>query len=251
MSSPFYVSDDEDDNTESWKVNPKKNFFDECYDNNDQFKQKIDEISRLQNSVLSSSKFCNQIINDSENIGALTSQELSEQREQLKRIEQNMNSLDANLNISQKHINSLKTFFGSVTNYFSTSRKNSLPANSSNSIKINSLPKIQDDDNDISKSTRNQMSQALKSNPIIKLDSASTIINEKKILKKKEFDSIFDQNLDDMSGGMNRLKEMALNMNQELDSQNYMLDNYLYKVDNTGNKLTEQNKQMKKILGGK
>ena len=46
-------------------------------------------------------------------------QELLRQGEQLKRTEQKLDTINADLSVSQKHINSIKSVFGGVKNYFS------------------------------------------------------------------------------------------------------------------------------------
>ena len=48
-------------------------------------------------------------------------QELLRQGEQLRRTEQKLDKINADLTVSQKHINSIKSVFGGLKNYFSKS----------------------------------------------------------------------------------------------------------------------------------
>ena len=55
-------------------------------------------------------------------------------------------------------------------------------------------------------------------------------------------------NIDDVHEGVNRLKKLALQMNQELESQKPLTDRLATKIDVLNNDVTKKNKDMKTIL---
>ena len=59
------------------------------------------------------------MVDDSARVGADTARELLTQREKLERTEQRLDDMNTNLRVSQKHIQSIKSVFGSIKNYFS------------------------------------------------------------------------------------------------------------------------------------
>jgi synaptosomal-associated protein 29 len=57
-----------------------------------------------------------------------------------------------------------------------------------------------------------------------------------------------DDNLDLMSSGLGRLKNLATDLNEEIESQNDLLDRINDKVMDTDDSLWHQQKQIKRIL---
>ena len=57
-----------------------------------------------------------------------------------------------------------------------------------------------------------------------------------------------DDNLDLMIGGLGRLKNLAVNLNEEIETQNDLLDRINDKVMDTDDTLWHQQKQIKRIL---
>ena len=57
-----------------------------------------------------------------------------------------------------------------------------------------------------------------------------------------------DENLDMMSDGLGRLKNLAVGLNEEIDAQNDLLDRINDKVMDTDDTLWHQQKQIKRIL---
>lgn len=62
------------------------------------------------------------------------------------------------------------------------------------------------------------------------------------------FSHQLDQNLDDMRGNLSRLKNLALDLNQEIDSQNDLIDDISNRVDDVDVKIGKQNKDMNRLL---
>ena len=61
-------------------------------------------------------------------------------------------------------------------------------------------------------------------------------------------DDVLDQNLEEMSMGLSRLKGLAQNLNTELEEHNEIIDRLDDKTSNTQWRVDKQNKDMSKIL---
>lgn len=68
---------------------------------------------------------------------------------------------------------------------------------------------------------------------------------------KGTFDQQLEKNLDEMCGSLSRLKGLATDLQQEIESQNEILDNMNYKMEDVDLKINKQNKEMNKLLGKK
>lgn len=55
--------------------------------------------------------------------------------------------------------------------------------------------------------------------------------------------------LEEMSSGVNRLKDLAVGLGDEISAQNDQLDRIAPKVDRADTKIRDQNRQMRHILG--
>ncbi|XP_040166655.1 synaptosomal-associated protein 29-like [Anopheles arabiensis] len=62
------------------------------------------------------------------------------------------------------------------------------------------------------------------------------------------FSHQLDQNLDEMRGNLSRLKNLALDLNQEIDSQNDLIDDISDRVEDVDVKIGKQNKDMNRLL---
>lgn len=65
------------------------------------------------------------------------------------------------------------------------------------------------------------------------------------------FNQQLDRNLEDMCDSLSRLKGLAIDLNQEIDTQNDLIDDISNKVDDVDVKIGKQNREMFKILGKK
>lgn len=66
-----------------------------------------------------------------------------------------------------------------------------------------------------------------------------------------KFSERLDRNLDSMADSLSRLKNLAIDLNVEIDDQNDLIDDITGKVEDTDIKIEKQNKQMYKILNSK
>ncbi|KAF8796110.1 Synaptosomal-associated protein 29 like protein [Argiope bruennichi] len=82
-------------------------------------RQLLEERRRIEERTLQSTNNSLGLLHESEQVGILTAEELVKQREQLQNIEENLDIINSTMRTSQKHINSLKSIFGGIKNYFS------------------------------------------------------------------------------------------------------------------------------------
>lgn len=73
----------------------------------------------IENRTIQSTERSISLLRDSEQIGIATAEELMRQREQLERTDKRLDEINSTLRFSQKHINGIKSVFGSLKNYLS------------------------------------------------------------------------------------------------------------------------------------
>ncbi|XP_022256998.1 synaptosomal-associated protein 29-like [Limulus polyphemus] len=90
-------------------------------DNNVDLKrqQLLDERRKIQERTIQSTQSSLGLIHESEQIGIATAEELDKQGEKLHNIERKVDDINSTMRISQKHLTSMKSLFGSIKNYFS------------------------------------------------------------------------------------------------------------------------------------
>ncbi|CAF3501275.1 unnamed protein product [Rotaria socialis] len=194
------------------------------------------------------------LINESETVGVNTAAELIEQREKLENIEKRCDGIDANLvkNIekrcdgidanlvsAQQNINKLNSIFGGIKNYFHPP-KSSMPKSAS----------------------QPQLSNAAKKKTAVVQQAAATAINTRPTNLNNDTDTYFgkarsgmddieretEDGLHDVHQGVNRLKLLALQMNEELESQKPLTDRVGIKINHLNDSVNKKNKDMKNIL---
>lgn len=100
------------------------------------FKHQIEE------KTLESSKQSLRLLKESERIGTSTGAELARQRKQLETTEEHLDSINNTLDSSQKHINGIKSVFGSLKKgmfgkRIKTLKRSKTTTNSINSVEVN------------------------------------------------------------------------------------------------------------------
>ena len=81
----------------------------------------------IENRTVQSTERSISILRDTEQIGISTAEELARQREQLEKTDKRLDEINATLRFSQKHINSIKSVFGSLKNFVSGKTDASAP----------------------------------------------------------------------------------------------------------------------------
>ncbi|KAM7343244.1 synaptosomal-associated protein 29kDa [Cochliomyia hominivorax] len=207
------------------------------------------------------------LLYETEEVGKATAVELAKQREQLERTAKQLDDINASLRFSQRHLNGLKSVFGGLKNYLSGNRDQQPPpaantnnANTGRSSSFSHIP--QTVDNSKSTNSMNNMGPTAKSptekydnHPISRLRDDSSgqqqRMQQQQQRRNNPFEAQLEANLEEMCGNLSRLKGLATDLGQEIESQNELLDNMNYKIEDVDIKLSKQNKDIHKLLGKK
>lgn len=194
------------------------------------------------------------MLRETEEVGVATAVELSKQRDQLENTSRQLDEISSTLRFSQKHLNGLKSFFGGLKNYLSGNRD--VPSRMTNVSP--SGGKLSDEEKNQQSPTPMSPDELYNTHPINRLrnengvgGSAGHLQTQASAGSKPAFNQQLDQNLDEMCGSLSRLKGLAIDLKSEIDTQNDLLDNMNYKIEDVDIKMGKQNKEMNKILGKK
>lgn len=129
-SKNLFVEDDIDD--ETFLKNSRRtviNYEQPSVMNNPEMQRQtyMDRKQAIEDRTLQSTERSISILRDSEQIGIATAEELMRQREQLEKTDKRLDEINATLRFSQKHINGIKSVFGSLKNYLSGKNDQQLP----------------------------------------------------------------------------------------------------------------------------
>lgn len=252
--NPFFaLEDDIDDETFLRSAPPRASPYANHYANFDndleqRHQQLIQRRKEIEDRTIQSSKNSISLLRDSEQIGAATAEELIKQREQLERTEKRLDDINSTLRFSQKHIQGIKSVFGSLKNYLSgksldapipstkLSESSSSGSVSSSAALSNSLDQVQ--------------TNMASTHPSLKLKGLLED-DEDDLRPNSATDSvskILEKNLDEMSGSLARLKGLAIGLSEEIGSQNDLIDNITDKAERADIMLQKQNKDMAHLL---
>ena len=241
--------DDIDDNTflknsrNNFNANPQSGsgYYDDYESEMEQQRQIFEQKKReIENRTLSSTHRSIGLIRETEQVGVATAEELSRQREQLEKTSGRLDEINTTLRFSQKHLNGLKSVFGGLKNYLSG--KSDAPAAS---------PRMTPATSGSNLSSRDQIPQRTAddmyaSHPTTRLRGG--LQSQSMPRMGAGFQQQLDSNLDEMSNGLARLKNLAIDLNQEIDTQNDLIDDITDKTEVVGGKITKQNKEINRML---
>ncbi|KAK6476307.1 synaptosomal-associated protein 29-like [Huso huso] len=213
------------------------------------------EVMRTAQSAVDSSQRSVSLIYESEKVGSETAEELIRQGEALKRTERMVDNMDQDLKTSQRHINSIKSVFGGLVNYFKPKPETKPPPEQPPDYK----PSSRLQDALVHSKEQEQNYQASHPN-LRKIDTGgfgagasadfSSSQSSNGYPKNKQLMTAhqqLDNNLDDMAAGLSRLKNLGLGLQTEIDSQDLILDRLTGKVDNMDLKIRATDQQLKKL----
>ncbi|KAF6730078.1 Synaptosomal-associated protein 29 [Oryzias melastigma] len=251
--NPFADDDDEED------FKPKSRGFDDDPDDGlteAQRRQRYlqQEVMRTAQSAVDSSHRSLGLIYESEKMGVETAEELVRQGEALRRTDKMLDNMDQDLKTSQTHINSIKSVWGGIVNYFKSKPETKPP---------NEEPKAYQANERLQSALSNSREYEDKyqaSHPSLrKLDTSgfgATASVERSSSRQngypqnqhlREAHQTLDNNLDEMCGGLARLKNLGLGLQSEIDSQDDSIGSLLNKVDKMDVKISSTNQQIKKL----
>ncbi|XP_054467284.1 synaptosomal-associated protein 29 [Anoplopoma fimbria] len=252
--NPFADDDDEED------FRPKRRGFDDDPDDSGmsepERRQRYlqQEVMRTAQSAVDSSHRSLGLIYESEKIGVETAEELVRQGEVLKRADKMVDNMDQDLKTSQKHINSIKSVWGGVVSYFKGKPETKPPPEEPKAYQANDRLQT------AMSSSREQEDKYQASHPNLRKletggfgasasvdDSSSGQNGYPKNKHLREAHQTLDKNLDEMCGGLSRLKNLGLGLQSEIDDQDDSIDSLMNKVDKMDVKIQNTNQQIKKL----
>ncbi|KAH8254803.1 hypothetical protein KR032_012301 [Drosophila birchii] len=193
------------------------------------------------------------LLYETQEVGKATAVELAKQREQLEKTSHQLDEISSTLRFSQRHLNGLKSVFGGLKNYLAGNRD---PASTAAGSPTTSLSSQEANSNiDLGAcggaSPPDPLSPADRydNHPVSRLrgDPSSTYQSQQR-LAANPFQAQIDANLEDMCSNLSVLKMMATDLGGEIESQNELLDNMNYKIEDVDMKMNKQNKDMSKLL---
>ncbi|XP_034396835.1 synaptosomal-associated protein 29 [Cyclopterus lumpus] len=253
--NPF-AEDEEDD------FRPKRREFDDDDDDDDPGDSGLSEPERRQRhlqqqvmrtaqSAVDSSHRSLGLIYESEKIGVDTAEELVRQGEVLKRTDKMMDNMDQDLKTSQKHIDGIKSMWGGLVNYFRAKPETKPPPEEPKAYQANDRLQT------AMSSSRGHEDKYQASHPNLrKLDTGGFGASDDGSSGKngypqnrhlREAHQTLDNNLDEMCGGLSRLKSLGLGLQSEIDDQDDSLDSLMNKVDKMDLKIHNTNQQIKNL----
>uniref|UniRef100_A0A8C0EAJ8 Synaptosomal-associated protein 29 n=1 Tax=Bubo bubo TaxID=30461 RepID=A0A8C0EAJ8_BUBBB len=163
----------------------------------------------------------------------------------LKRTEQMVDKMDQDLKTSQRHINSIKSVWGGLVNYFKAKPPESKPEqNGTPEYYANSRLK------EAMMSSKEQESKYQETHPNLrKLDNSDSGVGDSypKNQHLRAYHQKIDNNLDEMSSGLSRLKNLALGLQTEIDEQDDMLDRLTKKVETLDVNIKSTDKKVRQL----
>lgn len=225
--------------------NRKTNPFDDGSD--DEFeKVNADEIrTQMQMSrdrTLDSTKRSLALIEDSHDIAVRTGEELQCQGEQLNRIERNLDTIQSDMSIANRHIKSVNSIWGAIGNYFKKAPKPK--ETTEQSIPDSRLSALQEDTSEYYPDYRRESESGGYESGIRSGGEFHRSAYSSRDPREREIEA----NLDLVSRGLGRLKEDALILGNEIERQNEQLDRVNVKADRAYNTVEESDKKVRRIL---
>ncbi|XP_025947706.1 synaptosomal-associated protein 29 [Apteryx rowi] len=195
------------------------------------------------------------LLYESERVGVAASEELVRQGEALKRAEQMVDKMDQDLKTSQRHINSIKSVFGGLVNYFKSKPPESkpepygTPEYNANSRLKEAMMSSKEQESKYQESHPNLRRLDNSDNDFSRADSVSSVQCDAypKNQHLRAYHQKIDNNLDEMSSGLSRLKNLALGLQTEIEEQDDMLDRLTKKVETLDVNIASTDKRVRQL----
>ncbi|XP_015513404.1 synaptosomal-associated protein 29 [Neodiprion pinetum] len=255
--NPFFaLEDDVDDETflrsAPPRSQPSSSFatYNSYTNYNNDLEQQRDQLMERKNAIeqrtLQSSKRSISLLRDSEQIGAATAEELMRQREQLEKTEKRLDDINSTLRFSQKHIQGIKSVFGSLKNYLSGKSIDGPPP-SSNTLKLSESASPRSlSPSPLSEPLDRVQTNLSNNHPALRIRG---LLDEEELPRPSDnVSAILEKNLDEMSGSLARLKGLAVGLTEEIDSQNDLIDSVMDKTEKADITIDRQNKDITRLL---
>ncbi|CAL8138497.1 unnamed protein product [Orchesella dallaii] len=212
--------------------------------------QLVEQKRKIEMKTLESSFRSISLLQESEQIGNATAEELTRQREQLQNADSKLDQISSSLKTSQRHIRGIKSWFGGIKNYFSNSNKPETTAN----LLSASPPTSSDADSNKEQPRQSKLKDVLEKrlDLLPPREDTSTHPTERfrseATLESKDVDAILEQNLEMMGSSLSHLKMLGLSLQDELGQQNELVDRITVKSEDVDMKVSQQNRDLNRIL---
>jgi len=237
--SPFFAAEDDVDDAEFLRP-AARNSNNSTSTMEERRQQLLYEKTKIEERTIQSSMRSISLLNESEEIGIKTAEELATQREQLQNTEQKLDEINSALRISQRHIQGIKSVFGSIKNYFSAPPK--------------PLPSVKEEKKDEAKQNGTSANESLRaavsptSTTATSPGTSPTDGYRRNVPRDRSVDDILDDNLGIMGDSLKRLKGLGLTLQTEIDDSNQLVERIIGKTENVDHRIQGQSQQMNKIL---
>ncbi|KAM6165322.1 synaptosomal-associated protein 29 [Erethizon dorsatum] len=208
------------------------------------------EVLRRAEATAASTSRSLSLMYESEKVGVASSEELVRQRGVLERTEKMVDKMDQDLKTSQRHINSIKSMFGGFVNYFK-SKPAETPADQNGMLTPQPNSRLKE-----AISTSKEQEEKYQANHpnLRKLDDVDSqtgsAVSTEAYLKNPHLQAYhqkIDSNLDELSMGLGRLKDIALGMQTEIEEQDDILDRLTTKVDKLDINIKSTEKKVRQL----
>lgn len=255
--NPFDEEEDEDFRSAKWRQ--PSDFSDDPAENQRQGpvdKQRAlqQEVMRRAAATVDSSDRCVALIYESEQVGVEAADELVRQGEALKRTERMVDSMEQDLKTSQRHINNIKSVFGGFVNYFKA--KPAEPPAAAAAPEYTPNNRLQDavaagkgqeaNYQASHPNLRKLNTDEFSNNATSASSSSSPQYPKNQVLR--DYHQKVDNNLDVMSSGLGRLKNLALGLQNEIDDQDVILGRVTTKVEKVDLNIKRTDQKIRKEL---
>ncbi|EDW31298.1 GL11066 [Drosophila persimilis] len=234
-TNPFENDDDEDSTTSS--ISAQRQAY-------------AEKRRAIEQRTLDSTEKSLGLLYETEEVGKATAIELAKQREQLEKTSHQLDEINSTLRFSQRHLNGLKSVFGGLKNYLSGNRDQPTSATASPTASQSSQEANSNVNAGVFGGSSAPMSpsEPYDNHPVSRIRGESSSKYQPTTQAGNPFQAQLDSNLEDMCDNLSRLKFLATDLGTEIESQNELLDNMNYKIEDVDLKMTRQNKDMNKLL---
>ncbi|KAA0708463.1 Synaptosomal-associated protein 25-A [Triplophysa tibetana] len=205
---------------------------------------------QLADESLESTRRMLQLVEESKDAGIRTLVMLDEQGEQLERIEEGMDQINKDMKDAEKNLNDLGKFCGLCS---CPCNKHTAAIIDVSDYQVLRLPIILCRmKSGASKAWGNNQDGVVASQPARVVDEREQMAISGGFIRRVTEDAReneMDENLEQVGGIIGNLRHMALDMGNEIDTQNRQIDRIMEKADSNKTRIDEANQRATKMLG--
>ena len=220
-------------------------------------KDYLQEHVQKQKQTLESQQRALRLLAESEQVGADTAVELKRQGEVLDRAEQKVDNINENLNVAEYHVRTIKSWFGGITNKFRKKPPGSEgQGQQGESVTSQNIAAAQENNQNAQHVARqiNPGTSGQSSSSAAAINSTNNNNNNRQHINTNkpmtQFDLMENQigsNLDQMSMGLGRLKDLGMGLNDELQKQNNQLERLNGKMSKVDERTSNVNGVLRRL----